>query len=118
MSKRKKALPIDPDRNILEVTSSLREELRKSDQKVADLVLQNPGFVLNATLAKTARRAGVSEPTVVRFCVAIGCHGFQDFKLRLARSLALGMPATHSVLRADDSASTIVEKIFDYTMNT
>jgi RpiR family carbohydrate utilization transcriptional regulator len=118
MSKRKKALPVDPARNILEVTSSLREELRKSDQKVADLVLQNPGSVLNATLAKTARRAGVSEPTVVRFCVAIGCHGFQDFKLRLARSLALGMPATHSVLRADDSASTIVEKIFDYTMNT
>jgi hypothetical protein len=32
----------------------LPEELRKSDQKVADLVLQNPGFVLNATLAKTA----------------------------------------------------------------
>jgi RpiR family transcriptional regulator, carbohydrate utilization regulator len=72
MPKRKKGLPIDPARNILEVTSSLREELRKSDRKVADLVLQNPGFVLNATLAKTARRAGVSEPTVVRFCVAIG----------------------------------------------
>jgi RpiR family transcriptional regulator, carbohydrate utilization regulator len=118
MPKRKKALPIDPARNILEVISTLREELRKSDEKVANLVLQNPTFVLNSTLAKTARRVGVSEPTVIRFCVAIGCSGFQDFKLRLARSLALGMPATHSVLSADDSPSTIVDKIFDYTMNT
>jgi RpiR family carbohydrate utilization transcriptional regulator len=96
----------------------LRQQLRKSDQKVANLVLQNPTFVLNATLAKTAKRAGVSEPTVIRFCEAIGCDGFQDFKLRLAQSIALGMPATHSVLSADDSAPTIAEKIFDYTMNT
>jgi RpiR family transcriptional regulator, carbohydrate utilization regulator len=118
MPRRKKAVPIDPARNILEVISSLRDQLRKSDQKVANLVLQNPTFVLNATLAKTARRAGVSEPTVIRFCVAIGCDGFQDFKLRLAQSVALGMPATHSVLSADDPAPAIAEKIFDYTMNT
>jgi RpiR family carbohydrate utilization transcriptional regulator len=118
MPKRKKTLQIDPARNILEVVSSLREDLRNSDQKVANLVLQNPTFVLNGTLAKTSRRAGVSEPTVIRFCVAIGCDGFQDFKLRLAQSLALGMPATHSVLSADDDTSAIAEKIFDYTMNT
>jgi RpiR family transcriptional regulator, carbohydrate utilization regulator len=118
MPRRKKAVPIDPARNILEVISSLRDQLRKSDQRVANLVLQNPTFVLNATLAKTARRAGVSEPTVIRFCVAIGCDGFQDFKLRLAQSVALGMPATHSVLSADDPAPAIAEKIFDYTMNT
>ena len=118
MPRRKKAVPIDPARNILEVISSLRDQLRKSDQKVAALVLQNPTFVLNATLAKTARRAGVSEPTVIRFCVAIGCDGFQDFKLRLAQSVALGMPATHSVLSADDPVPVIADKIFDYTMNT
>jgi DNA-binding MurR/RpiR family transcriptional regulator len=50
MPKRDKALSIEPARNILEVTSSSCEELRKSDQKVADLVLQNPTFVLNAKL--------------------------------------------------------------------
>jgi len=40
MPRRKKALPIDPARNILEVISSLRDQLRNSDQKVANLVLQ------------------------------------------------------------------------------
>ena len=38
----------------------------------------------------------------MRFCVAVGCTGFQDFKLRLAHSLALGTPATHSVLLDTD----------------
>jgi RpiR family transcriptional regulator, carbohydrate utilization regulator len=109
---------IDPARNILEVITVSREHLRRSDRKVAELTLANPGFVLNATLAKVAQRAKVSEPTVIRFCEAIGCNGFQGFKLRLAQSLALGMPATHSVLRANDSVAEIADKIFDYTMNS
>jgi len=81
--------PIDPARNVLEVVTNLKAGLRNSDRKVAELVLENPGVVLGATLAKTARRARVSEPTVIRFCEAIGCSGFRDFKLRLAQSLAL-----------------------------
>jgi RpiR family carbohydrate utilization transcriptional regulator len=109
---------LDPGRNILEVITTLKAGLRNSDRKVAELVLENPGLVLGTTLANTARRAGVSEPTVVRFCEAIGCAGFRDFKLRLAQSLALGMPATHSVLSPSDSPSRLAEKIFDYTMNS
>jgi RpiR family transcriptional regulator, carbohydrate utilization regulator len=109
---------IDPARNLLEVITTLLDKLRRSDRKAAELVLADPRFVLDATLATTARRAGVSEPTVIRFCEAVGCAGFQDFKLRLAQSIALGMPATHSVLSAGDSTSTLADKIFDYTMNT
>ena len=49
-------------------------------------------------LAELARNAQVSEPTVLRFCATIGCSGFSDFKMRMVQSLALGAPATHSVL--------------------
>jgi len=110
--------PIDPARNVLEVVTNLKAGLRNSDRKVAELVLENPGVVLGATLAKTARRARVSEPTVIRFCEAIGCSGFRDFKLRLAQSLALGMPASHTVLAPGDSPSTLADKVFDDTMNS
>ena len=110
--------PIDPTRNVLEVVTNLKAGLRNSDRKVAELVLENPGVVLGATLAKTARRARVSEPTVIRFCEAIGCSGFRDFKLRLAQSLALGMPASHTVLAPGDSPSTLADKVFDDTMNS
>lgn len=104
--------------NILEVVRTLRAELRKSDRKVADAVLADPARVLKATVAEMALLAEVSQPTVIRFCVAIGCSGYQEFRLRLAHSLALGLPATHSVLLGTDTPATVVDKIFDYTLSS
>jgi len=105
-------------RNIIEVIRTMRVQLRKSDRKVADVVLQDPQRILNATVAETATLAEVSQPTVLRFASAIGCSGFQDFKIRLAQSLAFGTPATHSVLLDTDKPETVAEKIFDYTMTS
>jgi RpiR family carbohydrate utilization transcriptional regulator len=104
--------------NILEVVRMRRAELRRSDRKVADQVLKDPRRILSATVAETALLAKVSQPTVIRFCTAVGCSGFQDFKLRLASSLALGTSATHSVLLDTDTPPVVVEKIFDYTMTS
>ena len=108
----------NPARNIIEVIRTLRGELRKSDRKVADVVLEDPRRILNATVGETAALAEVSQPTVVRFAAAIGCSGFQDFKIRLAQSLALGTPATHSVLLDTDEPEIVAEKVFDYTMTS
>lgn len=104
--------------NILEVVRKMRSDLRKSDRKVADALLEDPRRILNSNVAETAAIAEVSQPTVIRFCTAIGCEGFQDFKLRLAQSLALGMPATHSALQPTDSVQDITAKIFDYTITS
>jgi RpiR family carbohydrate utilization transcriptional regulator len=104
--------------NILEVVRQSRDALRKSERKVADLVLSNPQHVLAGTVAEVAKLAEVSQPTVIRFCTAVGCGGFHDFRLRLAQSVALGTPATHSVIRGDDPPAAIVEKIFEYTMTS
>ncbi|MDK1389542.1 SIS domain-containing protein [Sinorhizobium sp. 8-89] len=105
-------------RNIVEVIRTMRPELRKSDRKVADVVLEDPRRILNATVGETAALAQVSQPTVLRFTTAVGCNGFPDFKIRLAQSLALGTPATHSVLLDTDQPETVAEKIFDYTMTS
>lgn len=104
--------------NIVEVIRTMQPRLRKSEQKVAEAVLADPRRILNATVAETALLADVSQPTVIRFATNIGCAGYQDFKLRLAQSLALGTPATHSVLLDTDPPDTIAEKIFDYTMTS
>ncbi|RCW87233.1 MurR/RpiR family transcriptional regulator [Paracoccus lutimaris] len=105
-------------RNILEAIRMMRPELRKSDRKVADIVLADPQRILNATVAETAEIAEVSQPTVIRFCTAIGCDGFQDFKIRLAQSLVLGTPATQSAIANDDTPDEVAAKIFDYTMTS
>ena len=104
--------------NVIEVIRQSLDDLRKSERKVAETVLDNPQHILGATLAETAALALVSEPTVIRFCAAIGCEGFQDFKLRLARSLALGTLPTGSQLESEDTTSELRGKIFGYTISS
>jgi len=108
----------DAHQNILEIVRVMQDTLRKSDRKVAAVILADPHRFLSATVAETATVAGVSQPTVIRFCAAIGCGGFQDFRLRLAQALALGTPATHSVLLESDRTETVFDKIFDYTITS
>jgi DNA-binding MurR/RpiR family transcriptional regulator len=64
--------------------------LRPAEQAVADTVLSAVQWAVEASNAEIAIRAGVSQPTVTRFCRAIGCDGVRDFKLQLARSLVVG----------------------------
>lgn len=62
--------------------------LRKSERRVAAAVLSDPRQAVTASVAGLAARAGVSGPTVIRFCQALGCSGYREFRLRLAESLA------------------------------
>ena len=65
-------------------------DLRRAERRVADAVLDDVKFAVDASNATLARKADVSEPTVTRFCRAIGCEGVRDFKLKLAQSLVVG----------------------------
>ena len=107
-----------PIQNVLDLVRDALPSLRKSDAKVAGLVLDDPSWVLDSTVAAVADRAEVSQPTVIRFCVAVGFSGFQEFKLRLAHSLALGRPATNSVIKGSDTLGGVTDKIFEYTLTS
>ncbi|MET3445776.1 MurR/RpiR family transcriptional regulator [Ralstonia sp. 1138] len=73
--------PID----LRERIRAARPSLSPAERQVADWVLRQPGTVLSLPVAAIAREAGVSQPTVIRFCRSMGCHGLSDFKLRLAQ---------------------------------
>lgn len=92
--------------------------LSKSERRVADYVVEHRDQVIHSTLAALASAVGVSEPTVIRFCASMGFNGFQDFRLEMARFLALGVPATHSAIEESDALPTIVTKIFDHTISS
>lgn len=62
--------------------------LRRSETRVAEAVMRDPATSVHRTLAELAAEAGVSEPTVVRFCRAVGFRGFRDFQITLAQALA------------------------------
>lgn len=59
--------------------------LSPSERKVAERVAADPEAAIGATIAELARAAGVSEPTVLRFCRSIGLEGFAELRLALAR---------------------------------
>ena len=64
--------------------------LSPAERSVADAVLSDVDAAVAASNAEIALRAGVSEPTVTRFCRSVGCAGVRDFKVRLTRSLVVG----------------------------
>jgi RpiR family carbohydrate utilization transcriptional regulator len=79
-----------PIPDILSQIKDSYTELRPAERRVADVVLADVTFSVDASNAEIAKRAEVSEPTVTRFCRAIGCDGVRDFKLKLAQSVVVG----------------------------
>ena len=57
--------------------------LRPSEQRAADFILAHLADAGQLTLAQTAERAGVSQPTVIRLARALGFSGFREFQLAL-----------------------------------
>jgi len=92
--------------------------LRQSERKVAEIIKADPELLLHSTMAAVADAAGVSEPTVMRFCTTLGFDGFQSFKLQLAQALALGIPASHSAINDGDSVPELATKIFDHSITS
>ncbi len=93
-------------RPIPDILSQIRDsygELRPAERRVADVVLADVTFSVDASNAEIARRADVSEPTVTRFCRAIGCDGVRDFKLKLAQSVVVGRLYLTPILPSEPS---------------
>lgn len=75
------------------------------ERKLAASILADVSFATNASITEIAARAGVSPPTVTRFCRRLGCASFSDFKLQLAKSAYVGL----RYLRPESVTSTPAE---------
>lgn len=104
-------------KNIIQTIHQALGDLRRSEQKVAQYVLQNSYEVIGLRIVDLASRANVSEPTVVRFCRAIHCDGFQDFKLKLAQQLPDDREQEPFSVSDTDSVAEFSNKVFDSTID-
>lgn len=59
---------------------SIYTGLRPSEKKVADYLLDYAGEGADLLIEEAAKKAGVSQPTVVRFVKAAGYRSFREFK--------------------------------------
>ncbi len=103
---------------LLSQVEAMREQLRPSERKLADYVIDAPLEVVDLAMTDFARRAGVSQPTIARFCQALGFSGFREFKIRLAQSIASDVPAPSVFrdVRADEPAAGVAAKVLDRTI--
>lgn len=88
------AVETGPAQGAVDLISNLRQlqgSFPAREQKVADFVSAHLEEISAMTIAELAGAAGVSTPTVVRFCRTMGCDGFREFKLRLAQNLAVSL---------------------------
>jgi len=104
--------------NLIRRIADNKSALRKSEAKVASFVLDNANQVLRMRIVDLASQSGVSEPTVIRFCRAIGFDGFQSFKLQLAQHLSLGEVFTQFAVDDKDSIAVLRNKVFDTTVGS
>ncbi|HEX7933549.1 MAG TPA: MurR/RpiR family transcriptional regulator [Paraburkholderia sp.] len=97
--------------NLIPHIRSALASLRPAERKVADMVLNDVDFAMRASITELAQRADVSEPSVTRFCRAIGAHGLRDFKMQLAQSVAGGLPYASAAIARGDDVQTLMDKV-------
>lgn len=95
-----------------------RDNLRKSERKVADFILDNAASVINMRIVDVASSAEVSEPTVIRFCRALEFDGFQAFKLQLAQHMGANSSYTQFSVDDKDTVADLSHKVFDSTIGS
>jgi len=80
------------------------------------VILHDPQQATRFSIAALAQAAGVSEPTVNRFCRSFGANGYPELKMQLAQSLASGAAYVSRAVSADDGPEAYTRKIFGSTI--
>ncbi len=73
--------------SIQSVIHSTRASMTPAARRVADAIIADPSVVLTHTVSELARMCSTSDPSVVRFCRAIGLSGYVQLRLAMATEL-------------------------------
>ena len=86
----------------------------KAERRLAEVILDDIEYASRAPIADLALKAGVSEPSVTRFCRSLDCDGVRDFKFKLAQVLAIGgIYLSPEPLVRDERDARIVNAVTD-----
>src|SRR5690606_35136624 len=77
---------------VIDVVSRIQRveaTLSPAERQVVRAVRNDYDAVTRMTIADLAKLAGVSQPTVTRFCRSVGCASYSEFKIMLATTLTV-----------------------------
>ncbi len=106
------------DRDPTLIVRSTMASLTKAEQKVAQLVLQDPEYMMFASVTDVSERVSVGETTVIRVCRKLGFRGYQEFKLAIAQHLSTPAQEVQGPIHASDTLDTAIQKIATYNLQT
>nr|WP_324259884.1 MurR/RpiR family transcriptional regulator [Cellvibrio fontiphilus] len=83
---------------------SNRDRLSATEQKVADIILEDIAFAASASIDQLAAKTNVSIATISRFAKSVGCDDIRDLKLKLAQASAVGTRFLAEIPALEESA--------------
>lgn len=90
----------------------------KSEKKIAEYILKNHNDILNATITELSEKINTSDASIARFCKTLGCKGYQDFKIRLAKEILPKYKQLNIEIERNDTPEIICQKIFNCEIAT
>lgn len=99
---------------LIDIVSRLERvdaSLSPAERRVADIVTADYELATHMTIADLAERAGVSQPTVTRFCRSLGCVSFSEFKISLASTLTVAAAYLRSDRVFDDDVGQLAHTV-------
>lgn len=107
------AAPID----LVSRIQRIEHELSPAERRVAAAVAADYEATTLLTIGDLARRAGVSQPSVTRFCRSVGCSSFGEFKVRLATTLTVAAVYLRSDRVFNDDAGQLAKSVMARAAN-
>ena len=121
MARRAKLSTAAPDADLPEGTvvhiRALLPSLPPAGRQLGEYIVVNPTAVTAMTITEISTACGVSETSTVRFCRAIGFHGYAELRLALAAEMGRVQGSGHvgrvvgSDITPADDLSAVIEKI-------
>ena len=103
---------------MLSTIKRILPDLSPAEKRVARWVLMHPKEAAEGTLARLAREAETSEPTVVRFCRRVGLSGYRELAIRLTEALSNPASYVHRDVKPDDATPDAVLKVMDASIRS
>ena len=92
--------------------------MRRVEKIIANAIVEDPQALLGMTIAQFAKKIGVADSSIVRFCQSIGFEGYIQMKIKLAMELKEPEELIFEDLKKKDDVKTIINKVFAGNMHT
>lgn len=91
--------------------------LPKSEQRIAQYILENPEHTVTLSVSDLAELSEASPASIIRLCRSLGIEGYTELKLLLSRNLQAVSSELYTDIQPDESIEQISRKLLVNTQH-